>query len=109
MGGAVCGGIGEWVWVVDGEGDGDVSVLDAVDEEVCDLEGVARELLVLELELARQGGGSGEDEGDAHGDGVDELHDCGSVVDGCLVYALRDGCMKRWGVVFALKISKAAD
>jgi hypothetical protein len=41
VGGAVCGSHGEWVWVVDGEGDGDVAVLDAVDEEVCDLEGIA--------------------------------------------------------------------
>jgi 1-aminocyclopropane-1-carboxylate deaminase/D-cysteine desulfhydrase-like pyridoxal-dependent ACC family enzyme len=41
VGGAVCGSHGEWVWVIDGERDGDVAVLDAVDEEVCDLEGIA--------------------------------------------------------------------
>jgi hypothetical protein len=47
----------------------------------------------LELELSRQGRGSGGDEGDAHGDGVDELHDGGWVVGSCLRYALTDGCM----------------
>jgi hypothetical protein len=96
VGGAVCGGVGEWVWVVDGEGDGDITVFNAVDDEVCDLEGISGELLVLELELPRQGGGSGEDEGDAHGDGVDELHDGDWMVDSCLWYALTDGCMWRW-------------
>lgn len=93
VGGAVCGGVGEWVRVVDGEGDGNIAVFNAVDDEVCDLEGIAGELLVLELELSRQGRGSGGDEGDAHGDGVDELHDGGWVVGSCLRYALTDGCM----------------
>jgi len=41
VGGAVCGGVGEWVWVVDGEGDGHIAVFNAVDDEVCDLEGIA--------------------------------------------------------------------
>jgi len=49
----------------------------------------------LELELARQGGGSGEDEGNAHGDGVDELHSSGLVVDSCFGVCA-DGWMDGW-------------
>lgn len=76
---AVCRGVGERIWVEDGESHGDVAFLDAVNDEVGDLEGIARELLVLELQLPRQGEGSGGDEGDANGDGVDELHGSGLV------------------------------
>lgn len=72
--GTIRGGVGERVWVVDGEGHGDVAIRDAVDDEVGDLEGVAREHLVLDLQLTRQSRSSGGDEGNAHGDGVDELH-----------------------------------
>jgi len=51
--GAVRGGVGERVWVVDGEGHGDGTVRDACDVEVGDLEGIAREHLVLNLQLTR--------------------------------------------------------
>ena len=88
--GAARGGIGERVWVEDGERHGDVTTRDAVDHEVGDLEGIAREHLALDLQLSRQCGGSGGDEGDAHCNGVDELHGGGLVVDSWLMDALTD-------------------
>jgi hypothetical protein len=58
----------------------------------------------LELELPRQGGDSGGDEGNAHGDGVDELHISGLVDGGCWLYALTDRWMKKWcGVYLVFK------
>lgn len=60
---------------MNGEDHGDVAGLNAVDDEICDLEGPAGKLLALDVELSsggcRDGGG---DEGDACGEDIDELH-----------------------------------
>ena len=69
---------------MNGEDHGDVAGLHTVNGEVCDLEWVASELLVLDGEAF--GGWESEDgdeeEGEAHHEGVDGLHDggCGVVV-----------------------------
>jgi hypothetical protein len=73
---AVGGHVGDRVWVVDGEDHGDVAGLDAVDLEVGELEGVAGELLVGDVELSGEDIGEeernacDEDVGEVHGDGV---------------------------------------
>lgn len=66
---------------MDGEDDGDIGGLDAVDDEVGDLEWVAGELLVVDDEtLGRwKSEDGGEEEGEACDEGVDGLHDGGLV------------------------------
>ena len=69
---------------MNGEDHGDVAGLNTVNGEVCDLEWVASELLVLDGEAF--GGWESEDgdeeEGKASEEGVDRLHvgGCGAVV-----------------------------
>jgi len=67
---------------VDGEDHGDIGGLNAVDDEVGDLEGVAGELLVVDNEtLGRRESEDGdEEEGEACDEGVDGLHDGGGIV-----------------------------
>lgn len=63
---AVCSHIAERVRVVDGEEDRGVVGLDAVDNEVVEIEGVDGKLLAVDVELFR--GWEGEDGGNEAGD-----------------------------------------
>lgn len=70
------GGVGERVWVVDCEGDGEVARSDAVDLDVGDLEEVPFDV------------GGGEGGGRAEADGADyscEMHNAGGWSEGCFV------------------------
>ena len=70
--GAVCSHVGDRVRVVDGEDHGDVAAHNTVNLEVGELEGVAGELLVGDVELS--GEGIGEEERNACDEDVAELH-----------------------------------
>lgn len=66
---------------MDGEDHGDVGGLDTVDDEVGDLEWVAGELLVVDDEILGRwkSEDGGEEEHEACDEGVDGLHDGGTV------------------------------